>query len=50
MPRFAVWTLVIFVLLVLTAGSLQWGPMNHGRDWPWHDWWHSQAASLDLGS
>jgi hypothetical protein len=38
---------VLAVLVVVAAGSPR-GPMNHGWDWPWHDWWHS-ASSLQHG-
>lgn len=30
------------VLLVVVTGWVPRGPMNHGWDWPWHDWWHSR--------
>jgi len=35
-------------LLVAIAAWIPRGPMNHGRDSPWHDWWHS-APSLQHG-
>jgi hypothetical protein len=35
-------------LLVAVAAWSPRGPMNHGWDWPWHDWWHS-ASSLQHG-
>ena len=28
-------------LLAAIAVWPQRGPMNHGWDWPWHDWWHA---------
>ena len=34
----------IAVAVVLLAAIVMWpqrGPMNHGWDWPWHDWWHA---------
>lgn len=34
----------IAVAVVLLATIVMWpqrGPMNHGWDWPWHDWWHA---------
>jgi hypothetical protein len=35
----------VIVLLVALAGAVVRGPMNHGWDWPWHDWWHSAGTS-----
>ena len=35
--------------LAVMAGWVPRGPMNHGWDWPWHDWWHSQSAHNGLG-
>lgn len=38
--------LFIAAIIVATIASLiPRGPMHHGWDWPWHDWWHSQAGS-----
>jgi len=31
-------------LMVAVAAWVPRGPMNHGWDWPWHDWWHSGLA------
>ena len=32
----------LFVMTV--AASAPRGPVNHGWDWPWHDWWHSRSG------
>lgn len=34
--------LMAAVLLVVVTGWVPRGPMDHGWDWPWHDWWHSR--------
>ena len=36
------------VLVTTVAASVPRGPMNHGWDWPWHDWWHSRPARVWL--
>jgi hypothetical protein len=36
------------VLLVVVTGWVPRGPMNHGWDWPWHDWWHSRLERSQL--
>ena len=30
------------LIAIATATWVHRGPMNHGWDWPWHDWWHSR--------
>jgi hypothetical protein len=34
--------------LAAIAGWVHRGPMNHGWEWPGHDWWHSQSAHSQL--
>ena len=34
--------------LAAIAGWVHRGPMNHGWEWPWHDWWHSGSAHSGL--
>lgn len=34
----------ITAVIVAVAAWSPRGPMNHGWDWPWHDWWHSAYA------
>ena len=36
------------VLLAVVTGWVPRGPMNHGWDWPWHDWWHSRLEQSRL--
>ncbi len=33
------------IIVVAIASLVPRGPMHHGWDWPWHDWWHSQTGS-----
>jgi hypothetical protein len=36
---------------VLLAAIAAWpprGPMNHGWDWPWQDWWHAAGSTGSL--
>lgn len=40
--------LIAAVVLAIVAGWVPRGPMNHGWDWPWHDWWHSQPQSSQI--
>jgi hypothetical protein len=40
--------LVAAVLLAVVTGWVPRGPMNHGWDWPWHDWWHSRLEHSRL--
>jgi len=40
--------LVAAVLLAVVTGWVPRGPMNHGWDWPWHDWWHSRLEQSRL--
>jgi hypothetical protein len=40
--------LVAAVLLAVVTGWVPRGPMNHGWDWPWHDWWHSRLGQSRL--
>ena len=38
-------TVVLPAVTALLVAVSVWGsrgPMNHGWDWPWHDWWHSR--------
>lgn len=42
--------LVAVVLPGVVTGWMPRGPMNHGWDWPWHDWWHSAGAELALSA
>ena len=38
-------TVVLLAVTALLVAVAVWGPrgpMNHGWDWPWHDWWHSR--------
>lgn len=37
---------VAAIIVVAIASLVQRRPMHHGWDWPWHDWWHSQAGSM----
>jgi hypothetical protein len=41
MSKMAFRIAAVLALLVAIAGAVPRGPMNHGWDWPWHDWWHS---------
>jgi hypothetical protein len=34
----------IVLMALAIAAAVPRGPMNHGWDWPWHDWWHSGWA------
>jgi len=40
--------LVAAVLLAVVTGWVPRGPMDHGWDWPWHDWWHSRLEHSQL--
>ena len=33
------------LIAIATATWVHRGPMNHGWDWPWHDWWHSRVGA-----
>lgn len=46
-PRIIAFVALLVIALVLAAmtGLIPRGPMHHGWDWPWHDWWHSQTGS-----
>lgn len=44
----AVYWLIAAVSLAAIAGWVHRGPMNHGWEWPLHDWWHSQSAHSGL--
>lgn len=45
----AVAVIVVAALLAVVTGLVPRGPMNHGWDWPWHDWWHSGPAQSEHG-
>jgi quercetin dioxygenase-like cupin family protein len=34
---------VTALLVTTVAASVPRGPVNHGWDWQWHDWWHSRS-------
>lgn len=44
----AIGFLVVACALTVMTGWIPRGPMNHGWDWPWHDWWHSQSQSSQV--
>lgn len=44
MRRLALGVAVVTAVIIVLAASIPRGPMNHGWDWPWHDWWHSGFA------
>ncbi len=44
MRRLVLGVAAAIAVIVALAVWMPRGPMNHGWDWPWHDWWHSGFA------